>query len=67
MLQPRFAKGQNVQSLVDAQGMRKGGVYRVADVDVQVTPFGGFTSYLLATQTQVVGWVRNGHLLLKPA
>lgn len=58
----RFAKGDIVTSTVTAQGMKKGEEYEITDVDVKMTPFGGFVFYQLDKKM----WITNGHLLLKP-
>jgi hypothetical protein len=62
-----FEMGQEVVSTVDAQGLKKGRKYRVTDIAAKTNLCGTFTSYMLAdveTGAQV-GWVGNGHLVLK--
>ena len=64
----RFRVGQSVQSLVSAQGLLEGERLEVTVVDVTHTPFGGFTALFLRRPTgEVVGPVRNPHLVLTPA
>ena len=61
----RFHKGQKVESTVDAQGLKKGRRYLVAEVQTMPTPFGTFVTYaLLDPETKAEHVVNNGHLIL---
>jgi hypothetical protein len=60
-----FKEGDRVRSNVDAQGMKKGNVYDVVDVESRHTPFGVFMTYqVVDPKTGVQLTVRNAHLLL---
>ena len=68
-----FVKGDVLVSQVNGQGLRKGGRYVVALVDVQRTPVGSFTRYLVHDLDAPIGtglakavpfWVSNAHLLM---
>lgn len=55
-----------VRSRVDAQGLAKGRCYCVKSSRTRHTPFGGFTTYDLVDEDDVlVEGVGNGHLLLE--
>jgi len=61
----KFEEGQPVRAKDNAQGLRKGALYRVLAVDERTTFVGNFVRYQV--RAEVGGealWVVNGHLLL---
>lgn len=52
----KFNVGDRVVARVSAQGMKKGQVYTVTDIEQQVTPWGTFVDY--KARQQDVGWQR---------
>lgn len=56
----KYNVGDRVVARVNAQGMKKGQVYTVTDIEQQVTPWGTFVDYKLDNKM----WVGNGHLVL---
>lgn len=69
-----FQPDDELLALSTSQGIERGNLYRVLDIDKQATPFGVFVSYqmqrvdLMHEDTPLFGdklWVRNAHLLME--
>jgi hypothetical protein len=58
-----FKTGNVVRANLTAQGMTQGNTYIVLEVLTQETPFGGFTTYIIADGNKELR-VGNGHMLL---
>lgn len=60
-----FLVGEILRANVDAQGLHKGGLYRVEGLSVFPTPFGDVVTYSLRPEGGgVLLAVNNAHLLL---
>lgn len=62
-----FAKGDRVKSDVDAQGMKRGELGTIEDMDEQSTAFGTFVTYSVKLDSGKTVAVGNGHLVLSKA
>jgi hypothetical protein len=58
-----FQIGNTVKANLDAQGMIKDHFYTVANVRIEYTPFGAFTTYTITDGVKNLT-IGNGHLLL---
>jgi hypothetical protein len=64
-----FAVGDRVQAGEAVQKLVPGVIYRVADIDERVTPFGNFVTYFVVPEDPNTDGpaiaIANAHLLLK--
>lgn len=64
----QFKKGDLLVSRSRSQYLVFGRTYLVVDLEIDRTPFGGYTRYLVREsrdEDAVPFWVTNGHLLLE--